>query len=150
MRMIPRVCVAVLATSLLAACGNAPEPPAAPHEEILRRGDTTVRATVMQTSTLSDAIAARYGIARGDDVVMLMVGVRQGPGEVSAAATVTASATDLGGRRHAIPLHALQAGGVVDHVGTLQVPLPATLDFDIEIRRPGQAALRMDFNRDFR
>ena len=104
----------------------------------------------MQTSTLSDAIAARYGIERDDGVVMLMVGVRQGPGEASAAAMVTASAIDLGGRRHDIPLHELQAGGVVDHVGTLRVSLPTTLDFDIEIRRPGQAPLRMEFNQDFR
>lgn len=150
MRIVPWTCIAVLATVLLAACGNAPEPPAAPHEEVLRRGDTTVRATVMQTSTLSDTVAARYGIERDDEVVMLMIGVRQGPAESSLAATVTASAADLDGRRHDIPLHELRAGGVVDHVGTVRVSLPATLDFDIEIHPPGQAPLMMGFNRDFR
>ena len=150
MRIVSRSCAAVLAAWLLTACGKAPEPPAAPHEEVLRRGDATVRATVMQTSTLSDAIAARYGIERGDHIVMLMVGVRQGPDETSAAATVTASATDLRGRRHDIPLRELRAGEIVDHVGTLRVELPATLDFDVEIVRPGEAPLRMDFNRDFR
>lgn len=141
--------IALFAAALLAGCG-VDEPPAAPHEEVMRRGDTTVRATVMQTSTLSEAIAARYGIERADDVVMVMVGVRQGPAESQAAATVGASATDLRGRRHDIALRELHAGGLVDHVGSLRVELPATLDFDIEVRRQGQPPLRMDFNRDFR
>lgn len=150
MRIASRCSFAMLAAAMLAACGGPPEPPAAPHEEVLRRGDATVRATVLQTSTLSDAIAARYGIERGDDIVMLMVGVRKGPDEATVPATVTASATDLRGRRHAIPLRELRAGEVVDHVGTLRAELPATLDFDVEIRRAGQAPLRMRFNRDFR
>lgn len=150
MHIAPPSCTALLAAVLLAGCGNAPEPPAAPQEQVLQRGDLTVRATVMQTSTLSEAIAARYGIERGDEVVMLMVGVRQGPAETSLAATVTASATELGGRRHAIAMRELRAGGVVDHIGTLRVELPTTLDFDLEIRRSGQPPLRMDFNRDFR
>ena len=142
--------IALLAALLLAGCGNPPQPPAAPQEQLLQRGDLDVRATVMQTSTLSQEIAARYGIERGDDVVMLMVGVRRGEAGASVAATVTASATDLDGRRHAIAMRELHAGGVVDHVGTLRVALPTTLDFDIEIRPEGQPPLRMDFNRDFR
>lgn len=147
--MFRLACLVLSAAVLLAGC--APDaPPAAPHEEVLQRGDTTVRATVMQTSTLSEAIAARYGIERGDDRVMLVVGVRQGPAEDPAEATVTATATDLRGRRHAIPLHALEAGGLVDHVGSLRVELPATLSFEIEVRPEGQHPVRMQFNHDFR
>ena len=147
--MLRLACLVLSAAGLLAGCAS-DAPPAAPHEEVLQRGDTTVRATVMQTSTLSEAIAARYGIERGDDRVLLVVGVRQGPAEDPAEATVTATATDLRGRRHAIPLHALEAGGLVDHVGSLRVELPATLDFDIEVRRAGGQPLRMRFNHDFR
>ena len=142
-------CLALFAVALLAGCG-ADAPPAAPHEEVLRHGDTTVRATVMQTSTLSDAIAARYGIERADEVVLLVVGVRQGPAEAQAPAEVTASALDLRGRRHEITLRELPVGDLVDHVGSLRVELPATLEFDIAVRREGEAPLRMRFNQDFR
>jgi hypothetical protein len=141
--------LALFATVLLSGCGT-DEPPAAPHEEVLQRGDTTVRATVMQSSTLSAEIAARYGIERADEVVLLVVGVRQGPAEAQAPAEVTASALDLRGRRHEIALHELPVGDLVDHVGSLRVELPATLEFDIEVVRAGQPPLRMDFNRDFR
>jgi len=141
---------ALLAALMLAGCGNPPEPPAAAQEQVLQRGDLSVRATVMQTSTLSPQIASRYGIERGDQVVMLMVGVRHGEAGASVAATITASATDLDGRRHPIAMRELHAGGVVDHIGTLRVALPTTLDFDIAIRPEGQPPLRMEFNRDFR
>lgn len=150
MRIASPTRAALLAAMLLAGCGNPPEPPAAPQEQVLRRGDLTVRATVLQTSTLSPEIASRYGIERGDEVVMLMVGVRQGEAGMSVPAAVTASTTDLGGGRHAIAMRELHAGGVVDHLGTVRVALPTTLDFDIEIRRNGQPPLRMEFNRDFR
>lgn len=146
----------VLATALLlAGCDAAPPPatgtPAAPREETLEVGDATVRATVAQTSSLSDAIAARYGIERGDDVVMLLVGVRQGPEmqEVSVPASVTATATDLRGNRHDIAMRELHAGGLVDHVGTVQVDLPETLMFNVEVRREGVAPATMQFSRDF-
>ena len=49
--------IALLAALLLAGCGNPPQPPAAPQEQVLQRGDLAVRATVMQTSTVSQEIA---------------------------------------------------------------------------------------------
>lgn len=143
------------ATLLLAGCDAAPpaatDAPAAPREATLQVGDATVRATVMQTSTLDDAVAARYGIERGEDVVMLLVGVREGPEmqEVSVPAVVTATATDLRGNRHPVAMRELHAGDLVDHVGTVRVDLPETLMFDVEIRREGAAPATMQFSRDF-
>lgn len=151
---LPPPCRLALPLLLLAACDAAPppsaNPAAAPQEAILQSGDTTVRATVMQTSALGDAVAAQYGIERGDGIVMLLVGVRQGPPmqEVSVPVTVTATATDLRGNRHSIPMRELQAGDLVDHVGTLRVDPPETLSFELDIRRDGAAPMRMQFNRD--
>lgn len=145
----------LLATALLLAGCDTPPPatgvPATPREATLQVGDATVRATVAPTSSLSDTVAARYGIERGDDVVMLLVGVRQGPvmEEVSVPAVVTATATDLRGNRHDIAMRELHAGDLVDHVGTVRVDLPETLMFNVEVRRDGLAPATMQFSRDF-
>jgi len=146
---------ALLCTALLlAGCNGEPAPrghAAVPQEEILQAGSTTIRATVMQTATLSEAVAAQYGIEREEGTVMLLVGVREGPPAqaVSVPAAVSATATDLRGNRHEVAMRELHAGGLVDHVGTLRVDLPDTLAFDVEIRREGAPPARMQFSRDF-
>ena len=142
------------AMALLVGCNGEPAPrgnAAVPQEEIVQAGDATVRATVMQTSALGAAVAEQYGLERGEDTVMLLVGVREGPAaqEVSVPVAVTASATDLRGNRHVIEMRELHAGDLVDHVGTIRVDLPETLVFDLEIRREGAPPARVQFSRDF-
>jgi hypothetical protein len=150
-----RLAALLCAAGLLAAgCSGEPAPRGSatvPQEEILQAGAATVRATVMQTAALSEAVAAQYGIERDEGTVMLLVGAREGPAaqEVSVPAAVSATATDLRGNRHPIEMRELHAGGLVDQVGTLRVDLPETLAFDVEIRREGAPPARMQFSRDF-
>ena len=153
MRIAPTALLLALA---LAGCGREPSTPApaataAPQEAISRIGDVTVRASVIQTSALSPAIAQQYGIARDERTVMLLVAVRRGPEarEISVPATITAHATDLRGGRHALAMRELRSGDLLDYVGTVEVSLPDTLRFDVEIVREGGARSTMQFSRDF-
>lgn len=154
MRMLPTVPGLLASALLLVGCEAAPPSsttPATPREATIQAGDATVRANVLQTSALSDNVAQRYGIERGEDIVMLLVGVRQGPQlqEVSVPAVVSATATDLRGNRHDIAMRELHAGDLVDHVGTVRVDLPETLVFNVEVRREGLPPATMQFSRDF-
>jgi len=159
----------VLASSLLCvaltACGgNAP--PAAPpsaagasasQEAVSRIGDVTIRASAIPTATLSEQVARQYGIARNDDTVMLLIGVRQGEGaqETALPATITATATDLRGRAHPIAMRELRSGdpsssqALLDYVGTVEVAPPDTVRFDVQIVRENGATSQMQFSRDF-
>jgi len=148
--------VAALLTAILLGCGA--EPPqrtqgntAAPQEAVTRVGDVSMRASVVQTSTLSADIASRYGIARADTTVMLLVAVRQGSEgqDRSLPATITATATDLRGQRQTVELRELRAGDLLDYVGTVETTLPETLRFDLTIVREGGAMSSMQFSREF-
>ena len=148
--------VALAAALLLAACGA--QPPArtadnapAPQEAIARAGDVTMRASVVQTSTLGADVAARYGISRDPGTVMLLVAVRQGPDgdEVALPAQVTATATDLRGQRQTFAMRELRVGDLLDYVGTVRTTLPDTLRVDVTIVREGGATSSLQFSREF-
>lgn len=161
----------VLALSLLcaalSACGeNAPPtPPSSPssstsasasQEAVSRIGDVTIRASAIPTSTLNEPVARQYGIARNENTVMLLIGVRKGESaqETALPATITATATDLRGRSHPIRMRELRSGdavsgGLLDYIGTVDVTPPDTLRFDVTIVREGGATSQMQFTRDF-
>ena len=147
---------ALLALLPLAGCDSEPAarmatPVTAPQEATLEVGDTTIRASVVQTSALNEQVASQYGIERDDGIVMLLVGLRQGPPaeETSVPASVRATATDLRGQKHPIEMRELHAGDLVDYVGTVQVSLPDTLAFDVVIEREGKPDSTMQFSREF-
>lgn len=149
----------LIGASLLPGCtADAPAPAAgqaaaAPQEEAtLVIGDTAVRATVLQTSLLGEMVAGKYGITRADNRVMVLVGLRRGESmqETSVRARITATVTDLRGQRQAIELRELHSGELVDYVGTLQVPLPDTLRFELDIALEDGARSTMRFTREFR
>ena len=81
-------------------------------EATVRSGDVTVRASVLPTTAMSEAVAAQYGIQRDPGSVMLLVGVRQGPDmqETALPATITATATDLRGVRQTLELREVRSG----------------------------------------
>jgi len=147
--------LAMLVAMGTGACGRdvpAPTPTAAATQEAISRiGDITVRASAVQTATLPESVASRYGIARDDRTVMVLVAVRQGPEaqESSLPAHVTATATDLRGQRHEITMRELRSGDLLDYVGTVDVALPDTLRFDLTIVREGGASSTMQFTREF-
>ena len=147
---------ALAAALLLAACGAEPptrtaENSPAAQEAIARIGDVTIRASVVQTSTLEPSVARRHGISRDNNTVMLLVAVRKGADaeEIALPARVTATATDLRGQRQTIELRELRVGDLLDYVGTVQTTLPETLRLDITIVRDGGATSSMQFTREF-
>lgn len=157
--------LATLATALLlTGCGAQPPAsttasPPARQEAIVRAGDTTVRGSAVQTSTLDAGIARQYGIRREPGTVMLLVAVRTGANgdEATEPARVTATATDLRGRRQPIAMRELRVDdpgsgsgqALLDYVGTVQTTLPDTLRFDVTIVREGGATASLQFSREF-
>lgn len=154
MRTLTRA-AALLLTATLSACGGGGKAPvpanSAPQEATSRIGDVTIRATAMPTAQLSEPVATQYGIARADNTVMLLIGVRKGSDaqETALPATITATATDLRGRRHDIAMRELRSGDLLDYVGTFEVSPPDTVRFDVTIVREGGASSTMQFTRDF-
>lgn len=149
------VCALLASCLLLTACGE-DAPKAAkridtPQEAITRIGDITIRANVVPTAHLNEAVASGYGIARSDSSVLLLVSVRQGPdGQDSALpATITASVANLHGQRRDIAMRELRTGELIDYVGTTEVSPPDTLAFEVKIVREGGAVSTMQFSRDF-
>ncbi|HEY0662537.1 MAG TPA: DUF4426 domain-containing protein [Lysobacter sp.] len=149
--------LAMLLGTGLGACSREAAAPASPaassqqQEAVSRIGDVTIRASVMQTSTLAEAVAAQYGIARDDHSVMLLVAVRQGAEaqETALPARITATVTDLRGQRRDIAMRELRSGELLDYVGTTEIALPDTLRFDLGITREGGATSTMQFTREF-
>lgn len=146
---------------LLAACGGGggspPTPGAAsaPQEAIARAGDVTMRASVVETMTLSAEITRQYGITRSDDTVLLLVAVRKGADDataVSMPATITATATNLRGGTQAVTMRELRSGSgadaLLDYAGIATVTPPETMRFDVRIVR-ADGTSTMSFTREF-
>lgn len=148
---------------LLSACSDdAPKPAKridTPQEAVTRIGDVTIRANVMRTANLNEAVARGYGIQRSDKTLMLLVSVRQGPDgqDIALPATVQASVANLSGQRRDIAMRELRTSdpgsgsgqALVDYVGTVDIAPPDTLSFDLKIVREGGATSLMQFSRDF-
>ena len=165
MRTPPRhaAAFALACTLALAGCdGDAPKPARiieTPQEAVSRSGDVTVRANVVRTDLLNEAMARGYGIARDDGTVLLMVSVRRGPDgqDVSIPAKIDATVADLQGRRRTIALRELRTEvpgasppqALIDYVGTTEVAAPDTLRFDLRVEREGGARSTMQFTREF-
>ncbi len=155
MRRIRSVFVSLIVLAALAGCGgDAPKVARtydAPQEAISRVGDVTIRANVLPTASLSEAVAKQYGIAREDNRVMLLISVRKGPEnqDVALPATIDAKVSNLQGQHRGIEMRELRTGDYIDYVGTATVAPPDTLRFDVEIEREGGARSTMTFSRDF-
>lgn len=162
--MPPLTTVLALACTLaLAACGDdAPRPARiieTPQEAVSRSGDVTVRANVVRTDLLNEAMARGYGIARDEGTVLLLVSVRRGPDgqDVSIPARIDASVTDLQGRRRSIDLRELRTDvpgatppqALIDYIGTTEVHAPDTLRFDLDIEREDGARSTIQLTREF-
>lgn len=124
---------------------------AAQQEAVTRVGDVSIRASVVPTSMIGEAVARQYGIERDDGTLLMLVGVRQGDEsqERSLPATISATATDLRGVSQAVEMREIRNGDLLDYVGTVQVSPPETLRFDLDIAREGAAPSSLQFSRDF-
>ena len=151
-----RLLTALLPLALIACRGGgAPTPSSGgsdtAQEAVSRIGDVTIRATAVPTTTLREPGAPQYGNTRADSTVMLLIGVRQGSDaqEVALPARITATVSDLRGRRQDIAMRELRSGELLDYVGTVEVSPPETLRFDLTVVRDGGASSTMQFTRDF-
>ena len=152
MRRIALLAPFVLA---LAACGGSTPPVTAstsqaPQQAEARLGDVVVHASALQTSTLDEAIAKRYGLERSGRVAMLLVSVRRADGSDAAGLPVSidATVTPDRGTPERITLRQISVDGLVDRVGTVQIAPPESLRFDLVIRY-GTSTSTMQISRDF-
>lgn len=151
--LIRSVCFAFVLT--LSACGgSAPSAPSATPanggEATQTMGDVIIRANALQTSTLNEAVARQYGIARDDKTILLLVAARKlsAGSETSLRGKVTASATGLAGNKQAIIMRELRTGDLVDYVGIVETSLPETLRFEVTLVS-GHGDYKLQFNREF-
>lgn len=119
-------------------------------EAVASTGDVTVRASVVPTSRLGEAVARQYGIERSPDRVLVLVGVRQGTGaeEISLPVRIRAEVSDLRGVRQRPVLEEMRSGELIDYAGSVRATPPDTLRFDIRVERDGAAPIRLQFSRD--
>ncbi len=159
MHLLPRslplaLLCAVVATTATGCGGDAPKPARridTPQEAVSRVGDVTIRANLIATEGLAEAMARQYGIERAADTVMLLVSVRSGPDGQDRAlpATIDATVANLQGQRQTLAMREVRTGAYVDYVGLAKVSPPDTLRFDLKIVREGGATSTMTFSRDF-
>jgi hypothetical protein len=147
--MLLSACIAMPACS---GGGSAPRPAQpAPEPAELVEGDLRIRASAVPTMLLPESVARGYGIERGDDRVLLLVGVRRATDgdEASLTGTVDARVTDLQGRTQAIAMRELHSGELVDYIGIIAVTPPETLRFGLRVTPAGEAPRELDFVREF-
>ena len=140
-----RALALLLLLSLAACSGDKAPAPAKAHAASTT--STTVGGVALQTSTvaladLNDAVAARYGIERSGEGVMLLVTVRDGggngidPGDLQ----LTTTASVLPDPPKPLALRPIQTDGMTDYLGVVQAKAPATIAFKITATRGGSRA----------
>lgn len=138
--------LALLLLLSLAACsgGKAPVPATA---HATTSTSTTVGGVTLQTSTvaladLNDAVAARYGIERTGEGVMLLVTVRDAAGNGIDVGDLQLSATAsvLPDPPKALELRAIETDGMTDYLGVVQARAPASVSFKLTATRGGARA----------
>ena len=102
----------------------------------------TLQTSTVALADLNDAVAARYGIDRGGDGVMLLVTVRDAtgngidPGDLQ----LTATASALPEPPKPLELRAIDTDGMTDYLGVVQARAPATVSFKLVATRGGARA----------
>jgi hypothetical protein len=148
----------LLPVLLLAACGRESSTPAASREQAddtqleatATLGDARIRASVVPTQRIGEAVARQYGITREPGTVLLLVGIRRGPeaDESALPARVTATAHDLRGVGQTLSMQEVRNGELIDYTGTAQVLPPDSLRFNIDVQLEGGERTTLQFSRD--
>jgi len=155
MRTIERSASVAMLCLALAACGGSggkpvPAQPAPPPAE-LHVGDLHVHATAVNTMSLPERVTRSYGIARGEQVWMLLVTARRGEEgkDVAVPAKVEATARSLQGQRIDIVMRELRTpDGLIDNVGTFSITPPDTLQFNVQVTAENEPTRTLEFTRE--
>ena len=152
------VLLACIATPACSGGGSAPRPAQpAPEPAELIEGDLRIRASAVPTMQLPESVARGYGIERGGNRVLLLVGLRRGSdgNETSLTGTVDARVTDLQERTQTVAMRELHSGDpstrqdLVDYIGIIVVTPPETLRFALRVTPTGEPPRQLDFVREF-
>ena len=150
-----RIALALTLSVALAGCSPSPSSSSgmdgaaqrdAARPAIAAVGDAEASASVVPTSMLSDAVAARYGVTREPGLVLVLVGLRVG--DEAQRATVSGQARDLRGVAQSLEFREVQADGLIDYVSTARIRPPDTLRFDIGVVTGDQERAQLKFSRD--
>ncbi|MHC9084977.1 DUF4426 domain-containing protein [Luteimonas sp. RIT-PG2_3] len=116
----------------------------------VRNGQHVLRASIVPTMALSESMAKPYGIARDDNTVLLLVGVRRGSAdaEVAIPATLGVRVRDLRGVQRDVVLREIRNAEFIDYAGSVKVQAPDTLTFEIQASADGMPATTLRFSRD--
>lgn len=145
----------LLATSpLLPACSGGEKPraaefvPPAPAETDF--GTLRVRYTALPTLSLSEAIAKQYGVPRDAGTALVVIALRTTAGgeEAGIDGEVAVSARDLSGARQSVSLRQIDAGGYMDHIGTVRVSPHNSYRFEATVTVEGRTE-KVEFQRNF-
>ncbi|HSD15975.1 MAG TPA: DUF4426 domain-containing protein [Thermomonas sp.] len=138
--------LALLFLLSLAACGGDKAPvPASAHASASATttvGGATLQASTVALADLNEAVAARYGIERASEGVLLLVTVRDAagngidPGDLQ----LNATASVLPDPPKPLELRAIQADGMTDYLGVVQARAPASIAFKLSATRGGARA----------
>lgn len=141
-------CIAAIALAI-AACGrsepvasNASAQTSTPHQSATASttvGGVTLQASTVAIADLNDAVAARYGIDRTQEGLLLLVTVRDNagngidPGDLQLRATAAA----LPDPPKPLDLRAISTDGMTDYIGVLRAEPPASVQFKLTATRGG-------------
>ena len=105
-------------------------------------GGVTLQTSTVAVADLNGTIAARYGIDRAQEGLLLLVTVRDAagngidPGDLQ----LSASAGALPDPPQPLALRAIQTEGMTDYIGVLHTAAPATVQFKLTATRGGARA----------
>ena len=139
---------------LLGGCSRGEQPrPAdlvAPVQGSADFGSLRVYYNALPTSSISDAMASQYGVAKDPGTALVFVALRRidGDEESNAEGAVAATAYDLQGARQDVGFKPVAIGEYTDHIGVIDVTPRDTYRFDLTVTVEGRAR-QLEFQRNF-
>ena len=139
---------------LLGGCARGEQPrPAdmvAPAQGSTDFGSLRVHYNALPTTSISDAMAREYGVAKDPSTALVFVALRQvdGDQEENADGSVTATAYDLQGARQDVSLKPVNIGEYTDHIGVVTVSPRNTYRFELQVAANGRTQA-LEFQRNF-
>lgn len=119
-----------------------PEQPAHADFDALR-----VHYSLLPTLAMNESVARDYGVERKPDRALLVVALRQrvGDEEQSIAGEVSATATDLSGKRQSVALRPVQVGSYTDLIGVVDAHPNDQLRVELQVDTPaGRGKVRFE------